>query len=159
GDATLKRSLHNYANGKQTVPLSHIEGSTYSYNVGGANPPSSLTDLYTSYRPLPSSSRTVTWHFSFMEMATLLATYFRNKEILFMKVTQTWSPGKFVYRSSTRPKVKRVYKAACLEWRNTASAAAAARRAALARNGLRHRPRGDAGTSIDRRSLLLLTFM
>ncbi|KAF4680883.1 hypothetical protein FOZ63_010389, partial [Perkinsus olseni] len=71
-----------------------------------------------------------------------LTTYFRNKEILFMKVTQTWSPGKFVYRSSTRPKVKRVYKAACLEWRNTASAAAA-RRAALARNGLRHRPRDE----------------
>ncbi|KAF4686028.1 hypothetical protein FOZ63_031090, partial [Perkinsus olseni] len=110
----------------QTVPLSHIKGSTYSYNVGGANPPSSLTDLYTAigrcFRTAgldgsgssfpPAGIQYGDLAFPIYRNDNSLTTYFRNKEILFMRVTRSWSPGKFVYRSPARPKVKLVYK----EW-------------------------------------------
>ncbi|KAF4716579.1 hypothetical protein FOZ62_010414 [Perkinsus olseni] len=108
----------------QVFPLGYMKSSTYYHHVGWDIRLPSLTDLHTaigrclraagvigsdSTSP-PADIQKSDLRYLFRTPDDFLLTRFLNKEILFMRVTRNWSPGKFVYRSPTRPKVKLVYK-------------------------------------------------
>ncbi|KAF4672154.1 hypothetical protein FOL46_009387 [Perkinsus olseni] len=98
----------------QVFLLGYMKSSTYYHHVGWDIPFSSLTNLHPaigrSLRAAGESLFKSDLRYLIRTSDDFLRTHFLNKEILLMRVTQGMSPGKFVYRSPTRPKVKLVYK-------------------------------------------------